>query len=242
MKCIDLWALDRPYPPLLMVPAAESTVQGFSRLTESKIKTGYNYWEKGKNAYFFKEDELKKTVEILLEKTEKDPNFLNNFLEEGYQRAIKLNDFSKQYKNNDLTKLSDQELIAAYQKIIALFKEMYDYGTIAPLIGYQDDNALYTKMNNVLKEKTKDNQQKFADYLVALTNPLKKLQTNDFESEILKIAKKAQERSFSTAKEIKDNFINEIKEVKSKYEYLSFDFTDSVGWDENYYIDLNNDF
>ncbi|PIY95625.1 MAG: hypothetical protein COY66_06300 [Candidatus Kerfeldbacteria bacterium CG_4_10_14_0_8_um_filter_42_10] len=114
---------------------------------------------------------------------------------------------------------------------------MYSYATLAPLLGYRD-NPLYQKMDEILKGKTKSNPEKFAEYLVVLTNPPKVLKTQEQELKILRLASKAKKRKSKSSKEILSEFGKELDEIRKEFDWLSFDICNSIGWNRKYYAKL----
>ncbi len=238
MKYITLWG-KRPYSPFLMYLVIKATVLGFKKVyPESKIKSGGSYWKNASVNYFYPQKELTDTVESLSQKSIKNPTFLFNFFEIAFKKARKLKIFSEKYFQSDLPNKTSEELIIYIEKCANAFYEMYFYGTVASLLGYQQESLIYKKMNHILLRKVKSEPEKFADYLVVLTNPPKKLITNDLDLRILKLAEKAKEREISSKKDIIKNFSKEIKNIEEEFGWISFDFCDTIIWDKNHYVKL----
>lgn len=233
MKYINLWS-DRPYSPFLMLLVVRATVFGLSKLFPSSIKEGGVYWENGVISYFYPESQLLKTVNDLSKKSLKSPNFFQNFLAIGLRKAKALKKFTLNYPKSKLAKLSNKKLISYIKEVSQKFEDLYGSATIAPLIGYQDDNPIYNKMNSILKSKLKNNNEKFAEYLVVLTESPKRLKTHNLELEILKIAKAAKKRGLKSKKEIIGNYRSKLEKIENDYKSLSFDFCNKADWDLNY--------
>ena len=203
MKYITLWG-KRPYSPFLMYLVTKATVLGFKKVyPENKIKSGGCYWKNASVNYFYPQKELIDTVESLSQKSLKNPTFLFNFFEIAFEKAHKLKIFSEKYFQLNLSKETSRELIIYIEKCANAFYEMYFYGTVASLLGYQQESLIYEKMNRILLQKVKSEPEKFADYLVVLTNPPKKLITNDLDLRILKLSERAKEREIFSKKDIR---------------------------------------
>ncbi len=229
---------DRPYPPALMVLATRATVLGFSKIFPSKIKSGYSSWKNGRNMYFYKNLEYEKTIDDLIKKAEKDQSFLQKYFLLALEKAKKLRIFSQKYKGKNISKTPLEELLNYYCKFNDIFFEMYTYGTVANLIGYRDDNSLYIKARKILQKKTAKYPEKFADYFSILTSPHKRFKTRDFDLAVLKLAKIVKKNNLFCKSDIEKRFKKEIKDLADKFEWLSYDFSDKVDWDKEYYINL----
>jgi phosphohistidine swiveling domain-containing protein len=234
---INIWT-GRPYSPVLMITVTKATIFGFSKLFSSSIIKGGNYWENGLNSYFYFDKEFKKTVDDLAKKTLKDPNFVYNFFTTSFKKSKNLRIFSEKYPSNSLNNKSLEELLDFLEEFWEKFYEAYSYATLMALMGYCQENPLYSKINKILKIKTKNCPEKFADYLTALTAHPKKLKTDEQELKILKLANIAKKRGIKTQREIIKNFTGQLKEIKDKFEWLSFDFCDTVIWDVKHYSKL----
>ncbi|OGI25052.1 MAG: hypothetical protein A3J76_02355 [Candidatus Moranbacteria bacterium RBG_13_45_13] len=235
---IKMWS-DRPYSLHLMSMANEATVFGFKKVfPESEISQGFNYWENGKSSYFYPTQELSGTTRRLAGKSLKSPKFLLDFLEDVYRRAVHLRKFSEKFKRIDPKKLSSKKLAELIEGYSKEFHDFYARATIAPLLGYQDDNPIYQKMDELIRSKTKNHPEKYSDYYTALTSSPKKLKNNLMEIEILKLAGKAKGSKLRNERKLVKRFKKEIGGIKNKYEFLSFDFCDSVSWDLDHFADL----
>jgi len=229
----------RPYPPFLMVPATKATVLDFAKLfPQSRITCGGNYWHNAKDIYFYLGDEFKKTVDNLVAKSIARPKFLYDLFEVAFKKAKTLNEFSAKYLKSNLSAVASDELVNFIENFSKKFIDMYRYGTVASLMGYSDDNQLYLKANKILQQKTKNCPEKFADYLVILTNPTKRLKNSQQELAILQLAQAAQTKRIKTPKAIKTHFISELKSIYNQFSFLSFDLCNTLGWDINHYAEL----
>lgn len=234
---INIWQ-KRPYSPFLMESALRATVCGFSKLFSSSITQGGNYWENGLNSYFYIDKEFKKTVDDLAEKTLKDPDFVYNFFTASFQKSKKLRIFSEKYPKCNLKNNTLEELLDFLKKFWEKYYETYSYATLMALMGYCQENPLYLKIDKILKSKTKNCPEKFADYLTALTSSPKKLKTEEQELEILKLANKVKKRGIKSQRDIIKKFNKELREINNKFQWLSFDFCDTVSWDAKHYSKL----
>ncbi|MCD4694044.1 hypothetical protein K8R62_01670 [bacterium] len=147
-------------------------------------------------------------------------------------------EFSCQFKQDDLVKKSTKELLDLYKKFNNIFLNFYGYATLMALMGYSQDNALYKKADRTLKEKTRNCPEKFAEYLVTLTNPQQRLKSKDFELEILKITKDVKKSANNTKFKIKKNYKDKIDRLKEKWEWMTFDFTNNSRMNDDYLVNL----
>ena len=238
MKWIKMWS-DRPYPPFTMSLVTEVTVFGFKKIfKQSKIKQGRNYWLNGSNGYYYPADELNKTVDRLCRRAVKAPDFLLNLFSIGYDKAVKLKLMSERYKARNLSRLSNDELLKFTDDFLKMFSDFYSYGTVSPLLGYQDENLIYKKFNEIIRLKTENQPEKFSDYLVILSNPPRKLKSNFLELNVLKIAAAAKKKKLKSAKQILKYFLKDLKKLEKNYAVMSFDFCDKLSWNLNYFANL----
>jgi phosphohistidine swiveling domain-containing protein len=238
MQWIKMWS-DRPYSPFLMVLATEATVTGFKKIYKaSKITEGRNYWLNASNSYYYPEGELIKTVDNLSRKAIKSPSFLLTMLEIAYNKSINLRILSEKYKGKNLAEFSDDKLLNQIDNFSKKFFDFYSYGTIASLLGYQDENPIYKKFNGIIRAKTINQPEKFSDYLVILSNPPKILKSNLLDLEILKLAAQAKRKKIKNQKQILKNYRNDLSKVEKNYSFLSFDFSDRLNWNLNYFANL----
>lgn len=236
-KYFALWNLSAPYPPSLMFPVLRATILGMSKILDSDLKKGFVAWQNGKSSYFFKEKELFSTIDKLIKKALIKPEYLYKIFKIGLSRSVKMNNFSKNFKNG-LDKKQLLELFDLYKKFDEIFFDFYSYAAILALMGYKDDNSLYKKMEEILRLKTKKNPEKYADYLNSLTAFPKKLKNNFFEIEVYKLAAESSRLGLHSASEIKKKFKDGISTVLKKYQWLSFDFTDKISWTDSSIAEL----
>ena len=119
-----------------------------------------------------------------------------------------------------------------------MFSDFYSYGTISPLLGYQDENLIYKKFNEIIRLKTENQPEKFSDYLVILSNPPRKLKSNFLELNVLKIAAAAKKKKLKNKKQILKYFLKDLKKLEKNYAVMSFDFCDKLSWNLNYFANL----
>ncbi len=238
---VNIWT-GRVYPPFLMSIVVQATIFDFKKkFSKSKITKGGNYWLKGVSSYFYLNKELSDTTGESVKRALKDPKWLYNFFELAFKKAKKLNEFSKKYPIDVLRNKDSQELVLFIEKFAKKFLDMYSYATLAIIIGYREDNRLYRKMHTILKQKTRDNPEKFANYLVILTNPPKTLKNNKEELKILQLAKQAKRLNLKTQQQIIKHFPKELKALEKEFGFLSFDLCDSAGGDVRHYTKLVKD-
>jgi len=237
MKWVKQWA-KRPYPPSLMAPVIEATVRNFRGLyPESAITRGASYWENALEEYIYPEEELSSTVGSLSKNALEKPETFYFFLENGLEKAGELREFSEKYAGREVSGVSSRELLGFLAEFWRKFIEMYSYATTQSIVGYKEDNPLYGKMNAILRQKTARAPEKFADYLVALTRPQKRLITIEQELAILKLAKKAKKTGLKTKEDFVAGMESELGALEKRFAWLSFDLCDSVTWDAGHYAD-----
>lgn len=233
-----MWS-DRPYSLHLMSMVNEATIFGFKKIFwQSKITGGFNYWEDGASSYFYETHELRETARLLAEKSLKFPNFLLDFLEDVYQRARRLRRTTEKYKKINLATCPSEKLVKFIEKYSREFLDFYARATVAPILGYQDENPIYKKMDELIRSKTKDHPEKYSGYYTCLTNPPKKLKNNFMEIETLKLAKKAKKAGVRSRSQLIKNFKDELQAIADKYKFMSFDFCDSASWNLEYFANL----
>jgi len=238
MKYSYIWQ-KRIYPPILMRPVIEATVTGFKKIfPASQIRASGNYWQKGLGDYFYDDEGMKKTVEDLAGRALRNPAFLYNIFVRAYEKSEKLKIFSEKNFPSGLKKAKYDKLLEFCQDYYGRFYDFYIYGSCQSFLGYYEDNPIYRKMNEILKKKTKARPEKFAEYLVILTNPPKSLETNKQEIAILELAEKVKKKGLKNRQEILKKFRRELEALNKRFNYLSFDFTDKTNWDVNYYLKL----
>ncbi|MDD4902064.1 MAG: PEP-utilizing enzyme [Patescibacteria group bacterium] len=230
---------NRPYPLILMKTCMAATVFGFKKVfPESSINNVGTYWKNARSVYFWEDRGMKDTINKIAARALTDQAFFMRILKEAYQRAIKLNKFSSKFLNKDLRQEKNAVLIGFFKDFIKELFRMYSYGAAPTMIGYRDDNLLYLKAEKILRKKTENNPENFADYFVALTSPLKKLKTHDQEIDVLKLAQAAKNKKIKSAKELKRVFRDKLRYLISEYGWLSYDFAHKPAWDSDYFAKL----
>ncbi|MDD5071703.1 MAG: PEP-utilizing enzyme [Patescibacteria group bacterium] len=238
MRFSYIWQ-KRIYPPILMKPVIAATISGFKKIFPgSQIRAGGNYWQDGLGDYFYDDSGLKKTVEVIAGRALSNPAFLYNIFVKAFKKSEKLKSFSEENFPADLKKAKYDKLLEFCQDYDARFYDFYSYGSCQSFLGYYEDNPIYRKMNEILKKKTKQKPEKFADYLVILTNPPKSLETNKQEIAILELAEKIKKRRLGSRAEVLKKFRRELEALNKRFNYLSFDFTNKTDWDINHYLKL----
>ncbi len=235
---LPVWE-SRSYPPFLMTIVVDATVFGFKKIfLKSKINRGVCYWQNENGNYLYLDDEISQTVKALFIMAVKKPKEFFKIFETAYFKAVLFNKASKRYTNRSCRNLSDEELIKSIFIYYQLFFDFYSYATVASWFGYNQNNPLYLQAEKILKEKTEFCPDKKVDYFIALTNPPKALKTLLMERDILIFAGLTKRAKIKTVSGIKKNFKNDLENLYNKYKFLSYDFTDSLGWDLNYFAKL----
>lgn len=237
-KVIDLWG-DRPYPPFLMRLCLRSTVIGLKKIfPQSSINYGGNYWENRRGNYFFSEKKLLDTVNKLSTRALKNPEFIYNLFKIALQRAKNFKKFSEKYKNTNLSKIPFNELLDFLNIMCKKYYDFYSYATIAPLLGYSQDGLIYSEINKIIRRKFKNNLIESSDIIRKMTDPPRKLKNHDLEIAILRLAERVQKIGLKNKREIINKFKKELQGIKNQFEFMSFDFCDSVSWDLDYFAEL----
>ncbi len=224
-----------------LVTDATVNAGGFPKLfPASGLTVGGNYWKNGTQNYFYPEGELDATVDSLAKKTVEDPEFLYVFLKTCYEKSLVLNDFTEKAVGSDLKSEPSEALVSRLDEFGLLFEDMYAYATALPLLGYRHENPLTERMNDLLFKKTQARGEtgKFGDYFMVLMRPLKRLQTQDQELAVLKLAAAAAKEGVKNSGELQAVFGGELESLRGKYSWLSFDFCDTVPWNLDYYANL----
>ncbi|MBU1203201.1 hypothetical protein KKH39_04145 [Patescibacteria group bacterium] len=182
--------------------------------------------------------EIISTMDDLFRRSQKDSDFLYNIFKTAYKKAKELNILTKNILQNNLADKNISDLVDYCRQFDNKFVDFYKYGTVPTLMGYTDQAPIYQQMENILKDKTKDNPSGFADYLMYLTSPLDKMKTQDLEIKILELAKIAKDKNFAEAKDILDNFENQLNQIHQEHGYLSYNFAGELGWDLDHYINM----
>jgi len=238
MKWARMWT-KRPYHLPIMALAAEATVKGFKKIyPESAISRCANYWENGLGEYTYPEEELGRTAESLSLHALEDPEFFYSIMRTALEKSVKIRRLSEKYAGKSLAGRPTPKLAAFFKEFCGMFLEMYAYGTSQSFVGYSDDNPLYEKMDSVLREKTAREPEKYADHLLALTRPPKRLKTTDQELAVLRLAKTAKEKGARTAAEALEKLGPQLEALASGFGWLSFDFFNTVTWDAAHYAGL----
>ncbi|MEK6954624.1 MAG: PEP-utilizing enzyme [Candidatus Micrarchaeota archaeon] len=238
MRYTRIWS-HRPYSPSVVSVVIEASVQGFSKiLPESAIESSYSYWKDGQTEYYYPEAELRKTAQFLNEEIMRNPYRVFAFFRESLQKGKLLNAFSEKYAGKELSGIGSDELIGHMDEFHKRFFETYSYAASLIIMGYQQDTPLYNRMMEILREKTAREPEKFADYLLALTRSPYRLKTQAQEKRVLEIARKAKEKVIDGASEIRREFGEELQRMAADFEWLSYDYSNLVGWDIDHYAKL----
>lgn len=238
MKYTRIWS-HRPYSPAVVSVVIEASVQGFSKiLPESAIESGYSYWKDGFSEYYYPEGQLRGTAEFLNEEMMANPERVFAFFRKGLQLGKELNAFSEKYAGKQLGGIETDELLSHMREFQKRFFDTYGYASSLIIMGYQQDTPLYLRMMDILREKTAGEPEKFAQYLLALTRSPYRLKTQAQEKGVLEIAKKAKEAGVDRWEAIRDHFGDELQNLAFDFEWLSYDYSNSVGWDINHYAKL----
>jgi len=237
MKYLTLWS-ERPYSPYLMEIVLKATVFGLNRKLKTQIKRSGVYWQNGILNYFYPHRQLVSSVDYLAKRFLGKPDFFIEFLAKGLEKAKSLRKFSDNYDQEKFKRFSERELIAYLKKTAAKFYDLYIYATIAPLIGYRDDNPIYAKMYQIIRKKEKEKGIAFGQFLDSLIKPPKFLLSHKHELAQLNLARKAKRLKLKRIREIEIKLGKELKKIQKEFAWLSYDFCDRVEWDEKYYARL----
>jgi len=237
-KLTTIWS-HRPYSPYVMGLATEATVFGFRKVfPKSPISYGVNYYENGQNTYLYLEKEYFNTANALAQRATVQPDFFLKVLQTAFRKAVILNRYSRLFTPIKVKAASNKTLINWIERFSNLFREMYVYGTVSILVGYSQDNILYTTAEKILKKKTKVVAGSFARFYIILTNQPQLNRNRTFELEIIKLAKRAVTAGHKNSILIKKHYRSEIKKLINEYKWLSYDLCDQAPWDENYVVNL----
>ncbi|HLC47812.1 MAG TPA: PEP-utilizing enzyme [Candidatus Norongarragalinales archaeon] len=238
MLWTKIWT-HRPYSPAVMSTVVAATVRGFSEIVpESKIRMGATYWDGGMEDYFYPTEGLEQTVRSLNEEMIKNPERIFSFFEAALEKAKKLNEFSMKYKGKGLSTFSDEELLSHLKEFSKRFYDTYQNATLMIMLGYQPETPLYFQMMEILRKRAESEPEKFAEYLLILTRPPKRLKTQAQERRALEIAREAKKKGLLEGEKIAFVFAGELKSIAEEFKWLSYDFCISAGWDEGHYVGL----
>lgn len=128
---------------------------------------------------------------IMKNKIQKDPKFLHKTRENIMKFCKELLDFSKRFKDENLQKKSDQEILDFYNEYIKKYKEMYMWGWVPnALEGWSNlfskmlENYLYRRLRKLGKENL------MGEYFSVLLAPHERSIRQKAEEELLVIADK----------------------------------------------------
>ncbi|MBR9706470.1 DUF2683 family protein [Candidatus Pacearchaeota archaeon] len=236
-KLEEIWS-GRPYGPYLMSLVVESTIRGLKKeLPESKINSGGVCYVNGLHRYFYNKKGYDETIKIISEKAEKSKKWIYDFFEKALEKSLKLKEYSETFNLNNLKDHKNEQLLAYVQTFAKRFYEMYIYGTILILLGYNEENSLYKKINNVLKERVNEKGKK-AEYFVDMTKITKIMVPKEQELEVLKLARSAKSKGLYSIFEIKNEFPNELSRLVKKFGWLAFDLLNKPAYDVDYFANL----
>jgi len=223
-----------------MEMTVRATVLGLKNIfPESSITIGGNHWKNGIGDYFYIEEELTKTSNNLCKRALKNPKFLYNLFAIALKKATNFKTFTEQQLKSGVLKKDTKKLLNFVEKSSKKYYEMYSYATVAALVGYKDDNLLYTKMQKILQKKTKNDLEKLSRYLMILTKFPKQLNISlKQDLAILKLALRAKKQNLKTQKSIKKTFYKKIKKIQNEFQWLSFDICDKVSDDIKHFTEL----
>ncbi|MDD5177780.1 MAG: PEP-utilizing enzyme [Candidatus Nanoarchaeia archaeon] len=158
----------------------------------------------------------------LLEKLNEREFF--NEINEKEREAIKASmDLAEKIFNENVSKLSDRELVERYEQVFDAYWEMDFWGHIIN-ISDSDHFMLTNKLNEIIKSK---NKKVNVNYVVAtLITPYESEPLREQEENFFKILSLMQQ-----GKDVK----NEIREHTKKYDWMLYNFDGPTILDENYF-------
>ncbi|MFH0971104.1 MAG: PEP-utilizing enzyme, partial [Candidatus Micrarchaeota archaeon] len=188
--------------------------------------------------YLYPEKEFLEITESIGRKAIEDPEFIYSSFRQALEKAVEMRGYSEKYKGKNLREVPSEELIEFSKGISRMFEEFYGYATMAVYLGYRHESPLDEKMNLILREGTKKTPEKFANYLLVLTRPPKRLRNQLLEMEILKLAKIAKNKGIKKIDSILKELLPELEAVKHRFDSLSYNICGSVGWGLGHYANL----
>lgn len=109
---------------------------------------------------------------------------------------------------NDLTKLSDAELISLFKEFIDKQEDEYAYGTVLPVLDFQSFSFVEGNLNRILTEKVP--AEKFQDYYSAFTEPEDNSFAQDQEEALLRLMDVYYDKA-DWQNEVKEKSLAEVK-------------------------------
>lgn len=143
---------------------------------------------------------------------------------------------------NDLEKLSSQELIELLKRFIDMQEIEYAYGTALPILDFHNFSFIEGNLNRLLKEKVpvKD----FQEYFAVFTEPEKNSFAQDQEDDLLRLCarwnneawrKDVLGMSFSENKEAYPDFHDELTQHTQKYAWVYYTYSGPAFEEEDFY-------
>lgn len=237
-KLAIIWS-HRPYSPYVMSMGLKATVLGLKRVyPKSLVDMGVNYWEDGQNTYLYPEAQYIETTNMIAYDSTLHPDLLLGILKTAFNKAVTLNKFASKFSKEKISSSGNNLLVKWVEKFSELFVDMYAYGTVPILVGYSQDNFLYTTAEAILKRRTKRGTGGFSRCYIILTSQPKLNRNAKFELAIIKLAKLAKIKKVSSVFDIRKLFKKQIKKLIGEFSWLAFDLCDEVSFDELHIANL----
>ncbi|MBU0471559.1 MAG: hypothetical protein KKF89_00030 [Nanoarchaeota archaeon] len=179
----------------------------------------------------------------------KDFYFIDKLIDKTVRLGKAFNKWSEKniFKNN-LSKLSDKEIVSLFRKFTDKQAKMYTYGTILPLLDFIEFSFVESNLKKFLRKKV--DEQDFNKYYEVFTQPIKNSFAQDQEECLLRLMAQfysnkwinnIKNKKLSELKIIHPDFYKKLKSHAEKYAWVYYVYM-GPAYDENNFLDFIKDY
>lgn len=215
-----------------------SEIFGLGESTEYSEKIGYPFKRStgvwlANGDYLDIQEEWDEMRTLIENNYAKDPQYLEKYSKHCLEKAEEIVSFCKKIKNQDVTKLSNQELSDMYMDLVEEFKQFMPFMISVHSI----DEILTKKFNEALSDFIKEkglSQSDFFEYQTILTFPYRKILVLEEQESLLKIAVKIKTEKLQTTDPTIDILLDEHVE---KYSWINAYLFENLPHTKEYFVD-----
>lgn len=228
---IVLWE-DRPYGICMMSIINDSITDIFPKYYGVDLNVAVCTYTNTKTKCFLKAKDIRDGAKKLLDRIIHS-DFLEKNVKEIYELCEKSDKSTMKILLSDIKKKSNDELVSLFKEVIDIFKKFYGIAFVPIFLEY-GESILSDLSEGIIKKKLKElsKENMFADYFVTLITPVSQTIVMKEELALLEMLERLKSKDIKTIRKSE-----EFKKHVRDWSWITFDFYDTIGWDEKAYLE-----
>jgi len=178
--------------------------------------------------------------EKLAQLADRDSSLVYKILEKTKSNGEKMNNYTRRFVHDDLTRYSDRQLIAAYKKHAELNCLEYAWGVMIPILDFHNVHYIEDKLKGILAKNL--NESEINQAFAVFTQPIEDSFALEQEKEILRIfqvcprrfLKESPETVLQKLEDTYPNIYRRLRKHAKKFAWITYVYSGPAATEKNF--------